>query len=174
MDDFSIFGSSFDHYFHNLDLILQRYEETNLVLNWEKWYFMVRKGIVLGHKIFYKSIEVDKAKIEVIERMPAPNNVKRIRSFLGHAGFYKRFIKNFSKIIKSLCDLLCKDNSFHFNDECLIAFDRLKKELTSAPIIISPDWSLPFELICDASDYVVEAVLGQKKGCMLSIMLTNC
>ena len=134
-DDFSIFGPSFDYYFHYLDLFLQRCMETNLVLNWEKCYFLVCKGIVLGHKIFSKRIEVDKAKIEVIERMPAPNNVKRIRSFLGHAGFYKRFIKNFSKITKSLCDLLCKDNSFHFNDECLIAFDRLNKELVSTPII---------------------------------------
>ena len=95
MDDFSVYSSSFDHYFHNLDLILQRYKETNLVLNWEKCHFMVREEIVLGHKISSKGIEINKAKIEAIERMPPPNNVKGIRSFLGLAGFYRCFIKDF-------------------------------------------------------------------------------
>ncbi|XP_071924761.1 uncharacterized protein [Coffea arabica] len=170
MDDFSVYGSSFDHCLHNLELILQRCKETNLVLNWEKCHFMVQEGIVLGHKIFSKGIEVDKAKIEVIERMPPPNNLKGIRSFLGHAGFYRRFIKDFSKIAKSLCELLCKDTPFQFNDNCVVAFEKLKKELISAPIITSPDWSLPFELMYDASDYAVGAVLGQRKEGRLHVI----
>ena len=95
--------------------------------------------------------------------MPPQNNVKGIRNFLGHTGFYRRFIKNFSKIAKPLCDLLCKNIIFHFDDKCLIAFDRSKKELNFAPIITSLDWLLPFELMCDASDSAVRAVLGQKK-----------
>ena len=102
MDDFSVFASSFDHCFHNLDLILQRCEKTNLVLNWEKCYFMVCERIVLGHKISFKEIEVDKAKIKVIERIPPPTNVMGIRNLFGHAGFYRHFIKNFSKDSKAI------------------------------------------------------------------------
>src|SRR3954466_12156744 len=97
MDDFSIYGTSFDHCLHNLNNVLQICEETNLVLNWEKCHFMVNEGIVLGHKIYERVIEVDKAKIEAIERMPYPKDIKGIRSFLGHGGFYRKFIKDFSK-----------------------------------------------------------------------------
>ncbi|XP_050229333.1 uncharacterized protein LOC126678479 [Mercurialis annua] len=163
MDDFSVFGSSFDVCLSNLDRVLERCEETNLVLNWEKCHFMVQNGIVLGHKISAAGIEVDQAKVEVIEKLPPPNSVKAVRSFLGHAGFYRRFIKDFSKIAKPLCDLLIKDVTFHFNESCLIAYNTLKKALISAPIIVSPDWSLPFELMCDASDFAIGAVLGQRK-----------
>ncbi|XP_045797767.1 uncharacterized protein LOC123891949 [Trifolium pratense] len=108
MDDFSVFGPSFQHCLKNLDTVLKRCVETNLVLNWEKCHFMVTEGIVLGHKISSKGIEVDKAKVEVIEKLPPPVNVKGIRSFLGHAGFYRRFIKDFSKIAKPLSNLLNK------------------------------------------------------------------
>ena len=164
MDDFSVFGSSFDSCLENLNIVLRRCVETNLVLNWEKCHFMVIEGIVLGHKIFECGIEVDKAKVEIIEKLPPPSNVKGIRIFLGHAGFYRRFIKNFSKIAKSLCNLLNKDTPFSFDQECLAAFDSLKEKLTTTPIIIVPDWSLSFELMCDASDYAVGVVLGQGKG----------
>ena len=90
-------------------------------------------------------------------------NIKGIRSFLGHAGFYRRFIKDFSQTARPLTSLLAKDAPFEFTDECLKAFNTLKKALVSAPIIQSPDWSLPFEIMSDASDFTVGAVLGQTK-----------
>ena len=88
MDDFSVFGSTFEEYLHHLSLVLVRCMEMNLVLNWEKCHFMVRNGIVLGHVILESGIEVDKAKIDLISNLPPPRSVKEIRSFLGHAGFY--------------------------------------------------------------------------------------
>ncbi|KAI5338555.1 hypothetical protein L3X38_017826 [Prunus dulcis] len=164
MDDFSVFGSSFDDCLHHLSLVLTRCQETNLILNWEKCHFMVREGIVLGHVVSNKGIQVDKAKINIITNLPPPSSVKGVRSFLGHAGFYRRFIKNFSSISRPLCNLLAKDAVFEFDEICMEAFTTLKKELTSAPIIIAPDWSLPFEIMCDASDFAIGAVLGQKKN----------
>jgi hypothetical protein len=144
MDDFSVFGKSFRQCLFHLNVVLKRCTETNLVLNWEKCHFMVTEGIVLGHKISAKGIEVDQAKIEVIEKLPPPTNIKGVRSFLGHAGFYRRFIKDFSKISKPLCNLLVKENDFYFDSECLNAFSLIKNKLVTAPIIIAPDWELPF------------------------------
>ncbi|KAM1904104.1 hypothetical protein ACFX13_041535 [Malus domestica] len=155
MDDFSVFGDSFDACLNNLTLILQRCIETNLVLNWEKCHFMVKQGIVLGHIISENGIEVDKSKRDLVRHLPSPTSVREVRYFLGHAGFYRRFIKDFSKIAQPLCRLLQKEVAFMFNNECETAFKTLKDMLTSAPIIMPPDWSLPFELMCDASDYAM-------------------
>ncbi|GJU19391.1 reverse transcriptase domain-containing protein [Tanacetum coccineum] len=116
MDDFSVFGISFSTCLSNLEKMLKRCEDTNLALNWEKGHFMVKEGIILGHKISTKGIEVDKAKIYVIAKLHHPTTVKGIRSFLGHA----------------------------------------------APILIALDWDWPFELMYDASDYAIGAVLGQR------------
>ncbi len=170
MDDFSVYGSSFDDCLRNLDRVLQRCEETNLVLNWEKCHFMVNEGIVLGHKISERGIEVDKSKDDAIEKMPCPKDIKGIRSFLGQAGFYRRFIKDFSKISRPLTNLLQKDIPFVFDDDCVEAFEILKKALISAPIVQPPDWNLPFEIMCDASDYVVGAVLGQRVDKKLNVI----
>ncbi|KAL4388732.1 hypothetical protein GQ457_09G016560 [Hibiscus cannabinus] len=133
MDDFSMSGETFDSCLGNLAKVLKRCEEADLVLNWEKCHFMVNEDVVLGHKISSKGIEVDKAKVEVIEKLPPPKNVKGIRSFLGHAGFYRS------------------------------AFEELKLRLISAPVVVPPDWSSPFELMCDASDHAVGAALGQRR-----------
>nr|GFB78024.1 reverse transcriptase domain-containing protein [Tanacetum cinerariifolium] len=118
MDDFSM---------------LKRCEDTNLCLNWEKSHFMMKEGIVLGHKISKRGIEVDKAKVDVINKLPHPTTVKGIRSFLGHAGFYRRFIKDFSKIARPMTRLLEKDAPFIFSPECVNAFRTLKTKLCEAP-----------------------------------------
>ncbi|XP_070666661.1 uncharacterized protein [Malus domestica] len=122
------------------------------------------QGIVLGHIISEEGIEVDKSKVDLVRHLPSPTLVREVRSFLGHAGFYRRFIKDFSKISQPLCRLLKKEVAFEFDDACSTAFKQLKEALTSAPIITPPDWSLPFELMCDASDYAIGAVLGQRKN----------
>ncbi|GJU41261.1 reverse transcriptase domain-containing protein [Tanacetum coccineum] len=147
MDDFSVFGDSFSTCLSHLDKMLKRCEDTNLVLNWEKSHFMVKEGIVLGHKISKSGIEVDRAKVDVIAKLPHPTTVKGVRSFLGHAGFYRRFIQDFSKIARPMTHLLEKETPFFFSKECIESFNTLKRKLTEAPILIAPDWDLPFELI---------------------------
>src|SRR5215469_14577954 len=164
MDDFSVHGSTFDSCLINLKKVLSKCEETNLVLNWEKCHFMVREGIVLGHKISAKGIEVDRAKIEIIEKMPMPKDQRGVRSFLGHAGFYRHFIKDFSHVARPLTQLLCKDVEFIITNECVESFNRLKQALISAPIMQAPSWEHPFELMCDASDFAVGVLLGQRIG----------
>ncbi|GJZ32630.1 reverse transcriptase domain-containing protein [Tanacetum coccineum] len=164
MDDFSVFGDSFSTCLSHLDKMLKRCEDTNLVLNWEKSHFMVKEGIVLGHKISKSGIEVDRAKVDVIAKLPHPTTVKGVRSFLGHAGFYRRFIQDFSKIARPMTHLLEKETPFFFSKECIESFNTLKRKLTEAPILIAPDWDLPFELMCDASDFAIGAVLGQRKN----------
>nr|GEV58301.1 reverse transcriptase domain-containing protein [Tanacetum cinerariifolium] len=164
MDDFAVFRDSFSSCLFNLDKMLNRCEETNLVLNWEKCHFMCREGIVLGHKISKSGIKVDRAKVDVIAKLPHLTTVKGVRSFLGHAGFYRRFIQDFSKIARPMTHLLEKETPFIFSKECIESFNTLKKKLTEAPILVVPDWNLPFELMCDASDYAIGLVLGQRKS----------
>nr|GEV37638.1 reverse transcriptase domain-containing protein [Tanacetum cinerariifolium] len=155
MDDFSVFEDSFSSCLSNLDKMLKRCEHTNLVLNWEKCHFMCKEGIVLGHKNLKSEIEVGRAKVDVIAKLPHPATVKGVRSFLGHDGFYRRFIQDFSKIARPMTHLLEKETPFLFSKYCIDAFETLKKKLTEAPILVVPDWNLPFELMCDASDFAI-------------------
>nr|GEU83431.1 reverse transcriptase domain-containing protein [Tanacetum cinerariifolium] len=153
--------NSFSTCLSHLEKMLQRCKDTNLYLDWEKSHFMVKEGIVLGHMISKNRIEVDKAKVDVIAKLPHPSTVKGIRSFLGHFGFYRRFIQDFSKIARSMTRLLEKDTPLFFSKECVEAFQILKRKLTKAPILISLDWDLPFELMCDTSDFAIGAVTGK-------------
>ncbi|GJS71860.1 reverse transcriptase domain-containing protein [Tanacetum coccineum] len=139
MDDFSVFRDSFSLCLSHLDKTLKRCEDTNLVLNWEKCHFMVKEGIILGHKISKSGIKVDKAKVDVIAKLPHPTTVKGVRSFLGHAGYYRRFIQDFSKISRPMTHLVEKETPFVFSKECVEAFNALKKKLTEAPILVAPD-----------------------------------
>nr|GEV99496.1 DNA-directed DNA polymerase [Tanacetum cinerariifolium] len=127
----------------------------------EKYHFMVKEGIVLGHKISKNGLEVDRAKVNVIAKLPHPTTVKGVRSSLGYVGFYQRFIQDFSKIARPMTHLLEKETAFVFSKDCIDAFETLKKKLTEALILVVPDWNLPFELMCDASDFAIGAVLGQ-------------
>nr|GEX11324.1 reverse transcriptase domain-containing protein [Tanacetum cinerariifolium] len=163
MDDFLVFGDSFSSCVSHLDTMLQRCEDTNLVLNCEKCHFMVKDGNFFGHKISKNGLEVDRAKVDVIAMLPHPTTVKGVRSFLGHAGFYQRFIQYFSKIARPMTHLLEKETPFMFSKDCIDAFETLKKKLTEALILVFPNWNLPFELMCDASNFAIGAVLGQQK-----------
>nr|GEX64787.1 reverse transcriptase domain-containing protein [Tanacetum cinerariifolium] len=164
MDDFLVFRNFFSSCLSYLDKMLKRCEDTILVLNWEKCHFIVKEGIVLGHKISKSRIEVDRAKVDVIAKIPHPTSVKGIQCFLGHAGFYRQFIQYFSKIARPMTHLLEKETSFIFSKECIEAFNILKKKLTEVPTLVAPDWDLPFEIMCDYSDFAVGAVLGPTGG----------
>ena len=163
MDDFTVYGFSFDHCLNNLEKVLQRCKDKHLALNWEKCHFMVTEGIVLGHKIYATGLEVDQSKVSIIKTLAPPTTVKGIRSFLGHAGFYRRFVKDFSKVARPLCRLLEKDTKFNFDDSCQAAYEEIKIRLVQAPIMAAPEWDQGFEMMCDASDFAMGAVLGQRK-----------
>ena len=123
---------------------------------------MATEGIVLGHMISAAGLEVDQAKVSIIRNMMPPTTVKGIRSFLGYAGFYKRFIRDFSKIVRTLCRLLEKDTKFKFDESCQNSFEEIKSKLVEAPFMAKPDWNREFEIMCDASDFAMGAVLGRK------------
>nr|GEX31575.1 reverse transcriptase domain-containing protein [Tanacetum cinerariifolium] len=163
MNDLLVFGDSFSSCLSHLDKMLKRCQDTNLVLNWEKCHFMVKVGIVLGHKISKSEIDVDRDKVDVIAKLPHPTFIKCVRSFLGHAEYHRRFIQDFSKLARPMTHLLEKETSFIFSKECIEAFNILKKKLNDTSIFVSPDWDLPFEIMCDPSDYTVGAVLGKRK-----------
>ena len=161
IDDFLVFGLSFDTCLEHLTQILDVCDKKCLVLIWEKSHFMVREGIVLGHIVSIKGLEVDKAKVEVIQDLALPKSIRELKSFLGHVSFYQRFIRYFAKVSKLLTSLLCKDKYFIIEEEGKQPFMQLKQSLGEEPILQSPNWDLPFEIICDASDYAMRAVLGQ-------------
>ena len=166
MDDFTVYGYSFKHCLQNLGTVLHRCQDKNLALNWEKCHFMVTEGIVLGHRISTVGLEVDQAKVSIIKTLLPPTTVKGIRSFLGHAGFYRRFIRHFSKIARPLCRLLEKDTKFNFDVAYQSSFEEIKSRLVEALIMAKPDWNNEFEIMCDAIDYAMGVVMGQKANKM--------
>ncbi|KAL1221954.1 RNA-directed DNA polymerase-like protein [Cardamine amara subsp. amara] len=147
MDYFSVYGSSFSSCLSNLCRVLTRCEETNLVFNWKKCHFMVREGIML---------EGDRGSNDAVT---ATQDCKGHKNFLG---IYRRFIKDFSKHARPLTRLLCKETEFDFDSEFLKACQQIKETLVSAPIVQAPNWDYRFEIMCDASDYALGVVLGQR------------
>ncbi|RDX83236.1 Retrovirus-related Pol polyprotein from transposon 17.6, partial [Mucuna pruriens] len=141
MDDFTVYADSFEVCLSNLSKVLRRCIDTNLVLNFEKCHFMVTEGIVLGHLVSNRGIDMDKSKIDIITSLPNPTSVWEVCSFLGHVGFYRKFIKNFSKLTLPLSRMLQKDVDFNFDQPCIEAFQELKNRLTSAPILQAPNWT---------------------------------
>ena len=162
MDHFSMYGSSLESCLENLAIVLQRCKNKNLALDWGKSHFMITKGIVLGHKISAVGLEVNQAIVSVIRTLMPPTIVKGVKNFLGHAEFYMRFIKDFSKTARPLCRLLEKDAKFEFDEAWMSAFEEIKARLIIAPIISTPDWSKNFEIMCDANDYAMGALLGHR------------
>jgi hypothetical protein len=126
MDVFTVYGDTFDKCLENLSLVLKRCSETNLILKYENCYFIVEQEIVLGYVVSSRGLEVDKDKIDVISLMSYPLCVREVRSFLGHVGFYRCFIKDFSKITTLLCKLLAKKMDFMFDQACKDAHNELK------------------------------------------------
>ena len=159
MDDFTVYGSSFEQCLHNLGTVLQRCQDENLAPNWEKCHFMVTEGIVLGHMISAAGLEVDQENVSIIRNLIPPTTLKGIKSFLGHVRFYIRFIRVFSKIDRSLCRLLEKDTKFNFDESCQNSFEKIKSRLVEALIMAKPDWNKEFEIMCDANDFAMRVVL---------------
>ena len=135
---------SFEVCLQNLDNVLARCEDTNLVLNWKKCHFLVREGIVLGHKGSESCLDVDKSKVKVTDKLPTSIYVKGVHSFIGHAGLYLQFINNFSQILRPMCSLLDKEVMFEFDSLCLRAFELLKRSLIKSSILIAPYWKYHF------------------------------
>ena len=123
---------------------------------------MMQEGVVLGNFISPKGIEVDPAKIEVISTLSVPKKLKDIKNFLGHAGYYRHFIKDFSQVAAPLYNFLWKDAEFVWDSDCTKAFLQLKEVLSTAPILQGPNWTLPFHIHTDALDHAIGVVLGQK------------
>jgi hypothetical protein len=163
MDDFTVYGNTFEEALSNLEKVLIRCQESNLSLSHEKCKMLLTEGIVLGHHLSAEGIKVDPAKIEVIVNLPSPKTQKDVRSFLGHAGYYRRFIENFTKVASPMFKLLTKDTEFCWDDNCQCAFEELKAKLSMAPVLRGPNWSLPFHISTDASDTALGGVLGQKE-----------
>lgn len=163
MDDFLVYGETFQEDLDNLAKVLKRCQETNLALSHEKCRMILTKGVVLGHIISQARIEVDPTKISVFSSLSPPKNQKEVRSFLGHVGYYRRFIKYFTKIFAPLFKLLVKNVNFIWEDSYQNAFEDLKLRLSETPILRGPNWTLPFHINTDASDSALGVVLGQKE-----------
>jgi hypothetical protein len=163
MDDFTVYGNTYQEALDNLEKILIRCQEMNLCLSHEKCKMLLTEGVVPGHHVSYEGIKFDSTKIEVIVILPPPKTQKEVRIFLGHDGYYRWFIKNFTKIVAHMFGLLIKDVNFVWTEQCQTAFENLKAKLSVATFLRGPNWTLPFRISTDASDTAIGQLLGQKE-----------
>ena len=164
MDDFTPYGKDFEEALKILENVLTCCKQTQLSLSTEKCHIMMSEGVVLGHFISTDGMQVDPSKIRVIKNIPTPGAQKEVRSFLGHVGYYKRFIENFPKLASPLFSLLMKDVQFTWNEACQTTFVKLKEKLSTTPILRGPNWTLHFHISLDAFDTSIGVVLGQQDG----------
>ena len=164
MDDFTAYGNNFQEALDNIEKVLIQCQETNLSLSHEKCKMLLTEGIVLGHHVSSQGIKVDPSKIKVIIGPPFPKTQEEVRSFLVHAGYYRRFTENFTRIAAPMFKLLIKDLEFQWTEYCQNAFEILKAKLSVEPILKHPHWSLPFHISTHASDTAIGGVLRQKEG----------
>lgn len=163
MDDFTTYDNNFDEALENLAKVLKICKKKKISLSTEKCHMMMNEGVVLGHYIFFTCIKVDLAKVEVILKIPTPKTQHEVRSFLGHVGYYRFFIEDFSKLASPLFQLLSKDMEFNWIDHFQLAFGELKKRLSEALVLHGLDWNLPFHISSNASDTTIEKVLGYQE-----------
>jgi hypothetical protein len=159
IDDILVYSRSEEEHEEHLRLALQKLREHRLYAKLSKCEFWMKQVAFLGHVISKGGISVDPRKVQDVLSWNAPMSVGNIRSFLGLAGYYRRFIEGFSKISKSMTELLKKDKKFEWTFACEASFQELKKRLTTAPILVMPDMEKPFSIYCDAS--------GRGLGCVL-------
>jgi hypothetical protein len=164
MDDFTTYGNEFDEALSNLEKTLLRCKESNVVLRNEKCAMMLTDGIILGHRILAKGFQLDPTKIKVILNFLTPSSQKKVRSFLGYAGYYRRFIEKISQIARPLIALLIKYFEFLWKNIYQHALNELKTKVSKTPILRGPDWSLSFHISTDASNIAIGFVLGKQEG----------
>lgn len=162
LDDINIYSTTFEEHIQHLKEVLERFRQTNLKLNLDKCHFCKKELSFLGHVVSEKGILPDPTKIEKVKNFPVPTNTTELRGFIGLASYYRRFIKDFATIAEPMNRLLRKDISYIWNDDCQKAFEILKEKLTTAPILIYPDFSKSFTLHTDASYQGLGAVLTQE------------
>jgi hypothetical protein len=162
IDDILVFFWNEEEHEEHLRLVLQKFREHQLYAKFSKCDFWLREVSFLGHIIIDGGIAVDPSKVQEVLNWNPPKNVPEIRSFLGLAGYYRRFIEGFSKIVKPLTCLLEKGKEFKWDDKCQVCFEELKKKLTTAPVLIMPDIHKGFDVYCDASRRGLGCVLMQE------------
>jgi ribonuclease HI len=163
LDDILVYSKSNEEHEEHLRLILTKLREHRLYAKFSKCEFWLPQVVYLGHVISAKGIAVNPETVKSIVEWLPPKNVKQVRSFLGLASYCRRFVENFSKIAKPMTDLLKKDKKFLWSPQCQESFELLKKKLTTAPVLVPPDTSKPFQIFCDASLQGLGAILMQER-----------